>query len=563
MKRMVFLFAALALGCCALSQNISAQVPQLINYQGKVSVNGTNFNGSGLFKFALVNGGGNVSLWSNDGTSVGGSEPASVVSIAVAGGLFTVLLGDTSLNNMTPIPASVFTGSDVRLRIWFNDGAHGSSLLKPDQRVAAVGYAMLANNVPDGTITGAKLGINAVTAANLAPGAAAANLQAGGQSGVASGGILLSTNPASANLLGAGYINIGKSALGESWEPRTTINAPQARSGHTAIWSGSEMIVWGGANANYLNDGGRYNPVANSWTSMSVNGAIAPRRWHSAVWVNGGMIIWGGYNNGYYLNDGWRYNPATDQWTAISGNGAPSLRDAHTGAWSGSEMIIWGGYSDARGYLNDGARYNPATDSWRSISSNQALSARLFHSTVWTGTELILWGGSNGSYLGDGARYNPNSDTWTPITMNGAPAARYMHVAVWTGTEMLIWGGYNSAGYLNDGARYNPSSDTWTVMSTNNVPAGRYGHTAVWTGSEMVIWGGYHYGCLQDGGHYNPVNDVWETVSSMSAPVARQLHTAVWNGSAMIMWGGENNGVYYDDVSSYLPSRTMYLYLKQ
>jgi len=33
-----------------------AQVPQLINYQGRVAVGGTNFTGTGQFKFTLVNG---------------------------------------------------------------------------------------------------------------------------------------------------------------------------------------------------------------------------------------------------------------------------------------------------------------------------------------------------------------------------------------------------------------------------------------------------------------------------------------------------------------------------
>ena len=32
-----------------------SQVPQLLNYQGRVTVGGTNFTGTGLFKFALVN----------------------------------------------------------------------------------------------------------------------------------------------------------------------------------------------------------------------------------------------------------------------------------------------------------------------------------------------------------------------------------------------------------------------------------------------------------------------------------------------------------------------------
>src|SRR5207248_9394920 len=35
-------------------------------------------------------------------------------------------------------------------------------------------------------------------------------------------------------------------------------NAPDGRDDHTAVWTGSEMIVWGGDTPNQLNTGGRY-----------------------------------------------------------------------------------------------------------------------------------------------------------------------------------------------------------------------------------------------------------------------------------------------------------------
>ena len=119
----------------------SAQVPQMINYQGRVAVGdpAVNFDGTGEFKFALVNEDGSASYWSNDGTSTEGSEPTAAVSLTVTKGLYSVLLGA----NMTAIPSSVFANSEVRLRVWFDDGSNGSQLLTPDQRIAAVGYAML------------------------------------------------------------------------------------------------------------------------------------------------------------------------------------------------------------------------------------------------------------------------------------------------------------------------------------------------------------------------------------------------------------------------------------
>ncbi len=43
-----------------------------------------------------------------------------------------------------------------------------------------------------------------------------------------------------------------------SWTPTTALSAPEGRYYHTAVWTGSEMIVWGGAQSinSLLNDGG-------------------------------------------------------------------------------------------------------------------------------------------------------------------------------------------------------------------------------------------------------------------------------------------------------------------
>ena len=61
----------------------------------------------------------------------------------------------------------------------------------------------------------------------------------------------------------------------DSWTATSTTNAPTAPIGHTAVWTGSEMIVWGGMDANFaaLNTGGRYNPSTDSWTATSTTNA--------------------------------------------------------------------------------------------------------------------------------------------------------------------------------------------------------------------------------------------------------------------------------------------------
>jgi formylglycine-generating enzyme required for sulfatase activity len=143
---------ALVFSSFVLGSALTAQVPQIINYQGRVAVGdpAVNFDGSGAFKFALVNTDGTTSYWSNDGSSTVGSEPAAAVTLTVTKGLYSVLLGDSTLANMTAIPHSVFANSDVRLRVWFDDGSTGSQLLTPDQQIAAVGYAMVAGGVQPG-----------------------------------------------------------------------------------------------------------------------------------------------------------------------------------------------------------------------------------------------------------------------------------------------------------------------------------------------------------------------------------------------------------------------------
>ncbi|MGB8168270.1 MAG: hypothetical protein WCF18_12305, partial [Chthoniobacteraceae bacterium] len=149
-----------------------AQVPGLLNYQGKVAVGAAPFSGTGKFKFALVDATGAVTYWSNDGTSNAGSEPTAAVSRSVAKGVYSLLLGDTTVANMTAaVPASVFANGDVRLRVWFDDGTpNGSQLLSPDQRIASVGYAMKAGNaetVADNAITAEKIAAGAVGSAQL------------------------------------------------------------------------------------------------------------------------------------------------------------------------------------------------------------------------------------------------------------------------------------------------------------------------------------------------------------------------------------------------------------
>jgi N-acetylneuraminic acid mutarotase len=354
-----------------------------------------------------------------------------------------------------------------------------------------------------------------------------------------------------ANLGNAQYklpeISVAAECTDDTWTATSTVNSPDAREGHTAVWTGSEMIIWGGFNGTLpdLNTGARFDPATDSWIATSITNAPIGRWLHTAVWTGTEMIVWAGGDGTDFLNTGGRYNPADDTWTATSTANAPLGRVHHTAVWTGSEMIVWGGYDYAHGNFNTGGRYDPNTDTWTATSTINAPQARWYHRSIWTGSEMVVWGGTNQTiYLNTGGRYNPSADSWTATGVPNDVLGRAAHSAAWTGSEMIVWGGGDSTfNDCNTGGRYDPTSDSWTATSTANAPSAREQHTAVWTGSEMIIWGGiFCYPCMDfnDGGRYSPGTDSWVPTSTANAPFAREDHAAVWTGSEMIVWGGYN-----------------------
>jgi len=333
-----------------------------------------------------------------------------------------------------------------------------------------------------------------------------------------------------------------------TWTPTATSFAPRARRGHTAVWTGTEMIVWGAA----ANTGGRYDPATDGWIATVTNNAPSARELRQAIWTGSEMIVWGGQG----LNTGGRYDPATTTWTPTPETTAPSGRSEHTAVWTGTEMIVWGGYDVVilrRRDLNTGGRYDPAGDTWAATSTS-AVFANSRHTAVWAGSEMIVWGGLRNT----GWRYDPAADAWAATATISAPSSRSGHTAVWASGEMIVWGGNdNSTGQpVSTGGRYDPASDAWTATATINAPNARSAHTAVWAGGAMIVWGGYTGGPFSTGGRYDPTNDTWTATASTGAPSARAFHTAVLTNREMIVWGGiigggvpTNTGGCYDPVS--------------
>ena len=177
MKRTFILSVIISiLGTLAFCQSYS--VPNAFHYQGQLREGNIRYEGTGIFHFAIID---NTTplpliLWSNDGSQVGKTAdniPVNGVTLTVSRGLFDVMLGDSSLPNMTIIPVSLFQQNKTAyLRVWFQKTSMGSiDLLSPDAWLVSVPFAFRAGSlngkdIDDASIPMGKLGRESVAPEN-------------------------------------------------------------------------------------------------------------------------------------------------------------------------------------------------------------------------------------------------------------------------------------------------------------------------------------------------------------------------------------------------------------
>jgi N-acetylneuraminic acid mutarotase len=106
----------------------------------------------------------------------------------------------------------------------------------------------------------------------------------------------------------------------DTWTAMSATGEPGARHEHIAVWTGTRMIVWGGRfafNSTRFDDGGSYDPQTDTWTATPLTGAPGARSGHAAVWTGNQMLIWGGIDStGTLLSSGGRY--LQDVWTPVA-----------------------------------------------------------------------------------------------------------------------------------------------------------------------------------------------------------------------------------------------------
>jgi N-acetylneuraminic acid mutarotase len=247
------------------------------------------------------------------------------------------------------------------------------------------------------------------------------------------------------------------------------------------------------------------------WTWQPV-GPLAPRQGNVAVWTGREVVYWGGDRPGRPA-EGAAYDPKAQRWRRLSRSPLTN-RTGAVAAWTGREVVVFGGVNGS-GPQSDGAAYDPATDHWRMIAEGP-LSGRVPLASAWTGTELLVVG-ARGVGLFDGvkdaAAYDPAHDTWRDLP--GLPMQINTGASVWTGSELVVYGAFLDRQYSMltpdsraRGAALDPVSGHWRDLLA--APLSGQAIALVWDGSEVIGWDHDRSSAA-----YDPVLDAWRALSDL------------------------------------------------
>jgi hypothetical protein len=321
----------------------------------------------------------------------------------------------------------------------------------------------------------------------------------------------------------------------DRWSMLPEEGSPSRRSGHAAVWTGTEMLIWGGGEGEVRrvskNDGARYNPATRTWSPISAQDAPEAGGAGSAAWTGQELIVLG-----VGEERGGRYDPRTDRWAPITPD-SPPISTIAAQVWTGSDLLVWGGIGRFPQNTRMGWRYTPTTDQWSSIAPAPVERG----TAVWTGSEVIMW---SGSLNGEGGRYDPLTDVWRPISMDDAPTGAASTYAVWTGREVFVCAWIGRCGLA-----YDPTTDRWRQLPSDQPFAIRGGSSLIFTGTEIIVFGG-DVPFRNYGARYDLARGTWTQITAFHSPSPRLGHSAVWTGAEVIIWGGrdrtnKNDGARY------------------
>jgi hypothetical protein len=331
--------------------------------------------------------------------------------------------------------------------------------------------------------------------------------------------------------------------------------APIARapiSGRTfngVVWSGSEMIVWGGVHRSagggeQLADGAAYDPSTDSWEKLAPAPAgLKGGGGQAAAWTGSEAAFWVGNSPDGPVGTA-VYDPVAGSWHRLPA-GPLGVREGYVSVWTGSRLLIMGGAAGDQLATPIGAGLFPAAGTWRLLGGLNALTGFVPSGAVWSGKEAFLYGStSQCPQLGSGCQdytptfvsYAPASDTAKPISLKGIPVPKKQLTTLapvaWTGSAVLFNDLTSTATAV---VTYTPATRTWAAGPPAPCAAApnSVGQVA-WAGSVLVEPCGKNQLQL-----YDPSRGTWTLITAGPSPLNSMTSSSiVWTGSKLIVWSG-------------------------
>ena len=433
-----------------------------------------------------------TTYWSNDGTSVNGSEPAAAVNVGVGNGLFTVVLGDTTLANMTAIPATIYTAQpSLQLRIWFDDGAAGFAALSPVQNLTPTPYAVQTLNatmLADGAAIGAGAG-NSISGSGAGDsfigGGGLNTIQAKCSFSVIAGGTnntIVNSSPNSCISGGIGN-TIQTSSLDAAIAGGVN-NAILPNAGYSFIGGGESNRTASGSS---VIGGGNGNVVTSGTQNSTIGGGLDNTNEGNSATVPGGSYNLASGVDSFAAGDqAQAVNDGSFVWADAEGTPYASTANNQFDVRAGGGIVFQTG---GAGMTVDGQKV--VTGSGTGASEGTAFgSSALGNNTSGVGNTALgfsaLQGNTSGSYntaIGDGALFRVATGTGANTAIGyGALYANtngYFNTAI--GDTALE---YNTSGYNNTAVGCQALSGN--TSGEGNIAIGCYAGYDLTTGNNNI-----------------------------------------------------------------------------
>jgi hypothetical protein len=191
----------------------------------------------------------------------------------------------------------------------------------------------------------------------------------------------------------------------ETW--REMPDAPFPGFGADAVWTGEDAVFVNFNEADVL-QGIAYDPARDTWRTLA-EAPIEPRGGGVAVWTGSELIVWGGGRPGDpATTNGAAYDPEADRWRRIAE--APLGLNLASGMWTGTEVVAFGSLLDGRNIPDTdtsvAVAYDPRRDAWRKLPAS-ALSPQAA-SANWIDDRMLAW-----DYEVHWQTYDPSTDNWS------------------------------------------------------------------------------------------------------------------------------------------------------